>query len=136
MRRFFILLSLVLLLFSSCDNRIEASKLVGSWKVVNFDPLLNGISPLLIEEGRKEALSTKYTFNSDNTFIMKSKSIPAGDNGRWQLNSEKEILILKNNLGNFNEEEEFEIKLVGSSTIIITQELEGFGYIKMTLEKE
>ena len=135
MRRVFILLSLVSLLFSSCDNRIESSKLIGNWKVVNFDPLLNGISPLLIEEGKKEALSTKYTFNSDNTFIMKSKSIPTGDNGTWKLNSEKEILILRNDIGNYDGEE-FAIKLVGSSTIIITQELEGFGYINMTLEKE
>lgn len=124
------------MLFYGCNSFPEKKELVGKWKVIKFDSEIKDISPVIIELGNKEALSTMYIFNDDNSMILSSRSNP-NLTGKYELNAEKKTLTFYYKDENTGEDftDIFTIKNFDDATMTLEQSLGEQDFIILTLNK-
>lgn len=114
--------------------QLTAEDMPGTWQTVYFATNMAFLSEELIEGGRKEALSTVYTFSEDGTFTVTSDAIKelnesGQETGTWKISGE--AIILK-----YTDEEDrtqpFNINLYDGRILRLEQNMEdgsGFRYV-------
>ena len=123
-------------LFVSCNIGTNKENIIGNWRIVNFDANVKDISPILINAGRREALSTTYIFNKDSTFIMKSASFIEGQQGRWSIDAKNKTILFDFDNDKMDNDT-YTLEELNQFNMLWSQKLDqGFGTITMILEKE
>lgn len=102
-------------LFYNCSSQINEKDIIGNWKVVEFNPNLPTMSPYLIQLANEEALSSHYSFQTDNIFTLKSNNDPNG-NGKFELLKNGTIILYHND--EYNDVEKYKIKSLNSKQMI------------------
>lgn len=91
MKHTLLILTIVL---SSCQSQINQSDLNGEWNVTKLNANTPGLSPILIQGAREEAISTSYWFNQDGSYKETSNSNPIGKEGLWEFHPSNNLLEL------------------------------------------
>lgn len=110
--------------------------IIGEWKVEKVDFPAMDIAPSLIEDFRKEMLSSVYTFNEEGKFNLRSGLIPDGVDGTWRVNEEKGELFIEYTAAGQYFKSTYQIKMPDENTLLFKQKLGGdLGSIEATLKK-
>ena len=136
MKKIINLLSLVTILFCSCDSQINENKIIGNWKVIEFDTDTPTLSSGIIDAAKIEALSTQYSFEKDKSFSMKSKIISDGKSGNYKYLSKKKTFQMTYSSDGVKTLQEYQIESLSDDLMKWTQEMGDLGSISMTLKKE
>ncbi len=116
-------------------GQINKEEIVGTWKIIDFSANTPELSPSLINGAKEEALSSVYTFKIDYTFNMTSNYISNGEGGKWEITSEK-VLVMIYDSGREQNKEIYQIEILKDNSMKWKQDLEELGTISMTLKKE
>ncbi len=135
MKKMSILLSLVTIMFCSCNSQEKEDVIIGSWKVIQFDANTT-LAPAMIEGAKAEAITRIYSFQNDSTFNMKSKLRPDGELGKWEIDLEKKIIKMTYRPGAKQTKETYTLDILNGESMKWTQDLKEHGSVSMTLKKE
>ncbi len=124
------------LLFNCTSNSAKSNALVGSWKVSTYDPQLQGIPSNVLESARVKTLTTSYTFNDDNTFILKSIDIPNGNKGNYIYSPDAKILELNYELEGKQTKVIYTVEELHVASSKWVQNMNQMGKIFLTLTKQ
>ncbi len=136
MKKIINLLSLVTILFCSCNSQINENKIIGNWKVIEFDTNTPTLSSGVIETAKIEALSTQYSFEKDKSFSMKSNFNSNGKSGNYKYLSKKKTFQMTYSSDGVKTLQEYQIESLNGDLMKWTQEMGNLGSISMTLKKE
>ena len=120
----------------ACGNKFTENDLIGKWHVTNMKSELINISPMLIAEAEKEAKSSVYHLKENYELEMTSNFIDYGARGKWNLNTENNILTFNFNDSPYKSEEVYYIESLEGNELVLKQEVKELGTIKFTLSKE
>jgi len=136
MKKIINLLSLVTILFCSCNSQINENEIIGNWKVIEFDTNTPTLSSGVIEAAKIEALSTQYSFEKDKSFSMKSNFISDGKSGNYKYLSKKKTFQMAYSSDGVKTLQEYQIESLNGDLMKWTQEMGDLGSISMTLKKK
>lgn len=71
MRLYVIILAIFLI--TSCSKEVNEQNLMGTWQVVKMNVHIKDIPQVLVDEGRKMALSTVYSFKDNDIYNVTIK---------------------------------------------------------------
>jgi hypothetical protein len=118
-----------------CSSVINEKSITGNWLVTKFEPHIDGISPQLIAEGRKIALSSTYSFRCDSSVVLSFKGKESGQKGRWKFfDGVNEIFIVYEE-DNRISKEKFIVEIASANKMVLKQEIDGYGYMLFTLKR-
>ena len=136
MKKIINLLSLVTILICSCDSKINENKIIGNWKVIEFNTDTPTLSSGITETAKIEALSTQYSFEKDKSYSMKSKINSDGKSGTYNYVSKKKTFQMTYSSDGVKTLQEFQIESLSDDLMKWTQKMGDLGSISMTLKKE
>ncbi len=131
-----ILLSLVTIILFSCNTQKDEDKIVGKWKIIEFEANTTAFPQVLLDEAKVEVFSRTYSYRKDHTFTIKSNLIPDGEQGIWELTTEKKAIKMTYPAGSRQSQEIYRIDALSSNTMKWTQDFKERGSISLVLEKE
>ncbi len=102
-------LIILISLITSCKRQLNEDDLIGTWKVVEFNADIPDLSPVLIQETNKIALSSVYTFNLDKSMLRKSDIELDGEVGKFELLNEGEQILMTYDTEGYNSKEKYNI---------------------------
>ncbi len=136
MRNMVILLSLVTIILFSCNAQKDKDKIVGKWRIIEFEANTTAFPQVLLDEAKVEVFSRTYSFRKDQTFTIKSNLIPNGEQGIWKLTNEKKNIKMTYPPGSRQSQEVYLINILNSNSMKWTQDFKERGSISLVLEKE
>lgn len=136
MRNMMPIFYLVSVLFFSCGNHLDENELNGNWAVVEFKANTPEISPSLIEAAKVEALSTRYSFQKDKRFSMKSNYYSKGEHGNYEFIPKTNRIKMIYSSEEDNSTEEYKIEILNRNSMKWKQDLVELGSLTMTFKKE
>jgi len=136
MRNMLILLSLVTIIFSSCGPQKDEDKIIGKWKIIDFEANTTAFPQVVLDEAKVEVFSRTYSFREDQTFTIKSNLIANGEQGIWELTNENKSIKMKYPPGSRQSQEVYLIDIMSSNSMKWTQDFKERGSVSMVLEKE
>lgn len=90
---FLLYLAALVFVLNGCANTVITAKdIEGEWKVVSFEADMENISPIVLKNAEKIALSTRYEFKSDGNFKRTDNFSSA--KGTWEFRTERQELVL------------------------------------------
>jgi hypothetical protein len=129
-----VLIIVLITIIAGCTSEVKNYDFVGKWTIVEYNTdNTKGLSKELIKAAKEVAMKSTYLLNEDNTFSSKVDKI--GNKGTWEYNSELKILSLNGFLDKSGSKEKFIVEKVTKNKIHTTQNIPGFGSIKITLGK-
>ena len=134
MRNILILLSIVTMISYSCNP--PKDDIVGKWKIIEFEANTTAFPQVLIDEAKVEVFSRTYSYRKDHTFTIKSNLIPDGEQGRWEITTEKKTIKMTYPAGSRQSQEIYLLDALSSNTMKWTQDFKERGSISLVLEKE
>ena len=102
-------------MYSCSSNSINQEKIIGKWKITEYNADMKDISPMVIEEGRKIALTTSYDFKKDNSYTYSSDFETA--KGTWKIIKDSIIMNYSSNYDK-NAEESYKIIQLTESRMV------------------
>ena len=136
MRNLSILLSLVTIILFSCNTQKDEDKIVGKWKIIEFEANTTAFPQVLLDEAKVEVFSRTYSYRKDHTFTIKSNLVPNGEQGIWELTTEKKTIKMTYPTGSRQSQEIYLLDALSSNTMKWTQDFKERGSISLVLEKE
>lgn len=127
---------LCVVFLSACAGAQEKKEVLGEWKVISFESNLPEISPLVIEEGKRIALSSTYIFNQDLTCDQVCSYLDETKTGEWSIGAEGLELIIDWNIEGKVEKETIKFDHISSDLMIWTNDFGKIGTLTMKLEKQ
>ena len=125
-----------LITFLSCSSKIDTSKIIGNWKVIEFSADTPDLSPAVIDAGKKEALSSHYSFLKNGDSNLKSNYYKNGNKRTWNYNETSNFLTINNKEKTEIGPENYKIVSLNDNKMVWSQNLGELGSLKMTLIKE
>lgn len=126
----------VVTIFSSCTTNYNSITLEGTWQVVDMEADMPTVSPGIISEGEKLALSTTYFFRSDNTCLVTSDYYPDGYEATWQFDEDSMLLRVESADEIIIDNSNFSIEFENAKKIYLSQSISELGDLRMTLTKK
>ena len=114
MKKYLIVIIGAVLLYN-CRSKINEKDIIGSWKLVEFNTNAPTMSPYLIQLANEEALSSRYSFQTDSIFTLKSNNNLNG-NGKFELLKNGTIILHHND--EYNDVVKYKIKSLNSKQMI------------------
>ena len=124
------------LLLIACKSLINGDDLIGTWKVIEFSADMPDVSPVLIQESKDIALSTVYTYNSDNSMLRISEVESKADVGSFELLDEGMRIIMMFDTEGYNSDEKYEIVSYNGKTMRWKYNYGELGSLVMKLKKQ
>lgn len=131
-----IMLSLVTIIFSSCGPQEDEDKIIGTWKIIEFEANTTAFPQVVLDEAKVEVLSRTYSFRKDQTFTIKSNLIPDEEEGIWELMNEKKTIKMTYPPGSRQSQETYRIDTLSSNSMKWTQDFKERGSVSLIMEKE
>lgn len=119
-------------MYSCSSDSIDRDKIIGKWKITEYKADMNDISPIVIEEGRKIALTTSYEFKRDSSYTYLSSFENA--KGSWKLLKDSIMMRYSSNYDK-NAEESYKIIHLSDNKMIWFIEFD-YGTSETILTKE
>lgn len=135
MKKHLLLLFMITGIFNSCIGQIKQSELIGKWKVVHFEANTPTLSPEIILDAKKEALSSIYQILENNKSILASSYYNRERKGTWKFNEDTQELIFNHDVNSDMGLETSKIIYLTGNMMKWTQDLGELGSITMVLEK-
>lgn len=92
--------------------------IIGNWKVVELNSNWPELPPNIHQEVSAEILSSRYSFQTDNIFTLKSNN---DSNGKFELLKNGTITLYHND--EYNDIEKYKIKSLDSKQMIWYQDM-------------
>ncbi|MFT5724695.1 MAG: hypothetical protein ACI9JN_001816 [Bacteroidia bacterium] len=131
--KFFIVVAIIQ--FYSCSTEYNAKTIEGYWEVIEADVKMPDLSPTIIDAGKELALSSAYVFNDDSSYVETTNYYPEGIKGKWWVDMDSMILVLRNTDEEIPGNAEYNFRLESKRKMIWTQDYDGLGSIVLTLKK-
>jgi len=136
MNKILIIACTILISVLSCSSKVDTSKIIGKWKVIEFSANTPDLSPAVIDAGRTESLSSHYSFFKNGDSNLKSNYYKNGKERTWIYNSTSNVLTMQNKEKNEDGPESYTIESLNDNKMIWLQDLGELGSLKLTLIKE
>ena len=136
MNKLLILACTILISILSCSSKVDTSKIIGKWKVIEFSTNTPELSPAVIDAGRIEALSSHYSFLKNGDSNLKSNYYKNGKERTWNYNATSNVLTIKNKEKTETGPENYKIESLNDNKMVWLQNLGELGSLKLTLIKE
>lgn len=105
---------LTMSLYSCSQGSSSFEKIIGSWKVVDYEADMKDLSPSLIASAKELALKATYEFKKDSTFTSKGfRNI----NGTWSVKDGSIIMKFSSEYER-NAHEGYEIQKLNSKEMV------------------
>lgn len=136
MRNLSILLSIFTIILFSCNGSKDEDKIIGTWRTIEFEANTTAFPQVLLDEAKVEVFSRTYSYRKDHTFTIKSNLVPNGEQGIWELTTEKKTIKMTYPAGSRQSQEIYLLDALSNNTMKWTQDFKERGSISLVLEKE
>lgn len=128
------LFGICLLLMVSCKATLNDKNITGEWKASNFESHVEGISPQMVEAGKKEFLSSVYDLKDKHYLLLTSTYYKNGAEGSWSLDPVKKEITFKYAYLGTNGNEKYTITSFSKNRMTLEQTFENMkGTVQLTL---
>lgn len=137
-----LILALALSLVTACTPSGSSDPILGTWKVISWDPHYEDLNPGVIEEARTSAMSTILTLKDDGTYeesfdvSYDNTTEPVSFTGTWVLEEEgpnpKLILV---EITSQDNPREYRVEKLSHKNMTLYQETFRDAYERTTFEK-
>lgn len=117
-----VFITLITLMCSCNQGLADKESIIGKWKVTEFNANMKDLSPMIIREAKKIALSSSYEFKKDSTYsfnssfesyegkwVLESKNIIMTFSSEYEKNRVKKYEVINLNNGKMTWKSEFEL---------------------------